>query len=465
MIDFNTIIPRMKELYVSNTERFVMMKNGLTFTPKFGGKYKRLDDAALYAHLTQTMTVCVFGGERGTKFACFDVDIDDVELLRRVILGLTTYGIPYENICVSSSGGKGYHVEVFFDGEVATGMLKEMYMYITETSQLPRKKVEFRPTAKQSIKLPLGIHIKTGNICWYLDRNTFEPITGDEGYRYVFGIKRMPAGDIMKLVADHREEYQALFPPRQRKEMVDSDAEFPIITDGNFPKLTEPGTRHNTMVAIAVYLFAQGKGAEEIHQELLRWVDKQDPSLISSEPADIEADAAGIASWVMRNGRRYADPFITGGDLDLVLAQPTPLRRKLVFFLAAFIRRYGRLRMPGRAMSYYLGATQNYILKNLGELADEGFITMTGGGVGRGGNRPAREANTYSFGRRWPRADDEEIIRLEYDFRPDGFAAAFYTTLQKNVPAEMLRKRLRPKEREEALQFMNNNTEESTQNG
>ena len=450
-IDFNYIIPELRRLYISNYSRYVIMKPGMTFVPKTKHGFRKLDDTALYSHLIHKTTVCIFGGETGSKFMCFDVDLPDADVLRGVIFGLTSYGIPYDNIYVSSSGGKGYHVEIFFDGEVPTPKLHEMYMYITETQDLPRSKVEFRPTPNLSIKLPLGIHMKTGNMCWFLDKTTLAPITGYAGYNLLFNIRRLDPAVVVQLIDEHHAEYEEFFPARPA--IVDSNVSFPIIEDGNFPKLTEPGTRHNTMVAIAVYLRARGYSAAEIVDELLEWADQQDRKFFSSDRDDVIRDAAEIAKWAMANGHKYAKPFITQKELNFVIAQPTPLRRKLVFFLALFFHRSGKIKLPARRISYYVGGHPNYITDTLMELMAERYIKRDVGAAHNVGGEPRRDPNTYCPGARWPVGGGDSIELADYEYTASGFSGAYWRALADNVAEDVLAATLRPKERREMQEF------------
>ena len=130
---------------------------------------------------------------------CFDVDDGNPDTVRAIMRGLASCGIESRYVHVSTSGGKGYHVEVFFDYPVETWKLKRVYDWIIAEMSLDRKKVEFRPTNKQAIKLPLGVHHKTGNTCWFLDKETFAPI---ETKTHIFDIEVFSAIKLSSIVRD-----------------------------------------------------------------------------------------------------------------------------------------------------------------------------------------------------------------------------------------------------------------------
>ena len=456
MDDLSPIVKRLTELYVSERYKYLAMyDNKNNFTRSYAKGKFRLKDKDIWCHLAGKYCIGVFAAGRGARFICFDVDIDDLDIVRKVRDGLVDYGFPAENIYVSASGGKGYHVEMFFDGEIPVERLREIYMYVTERGHLPRRKVEFRPAIKQAIKLPLGVHRETRRVCWFLDQNTFEPICGDDGYNYVFQIGRLGCAFAEALVDQHRDEYLKLFPPRpERPAKQTYDAEsFPKVDGDNLITLKEPHTRHNAMVSIAVYLFSKGLSQEEIFSTLMDWYEKQDKSLISSGAADVEADAAKIANWVMKNGYRYADPFILRSDLEVCLAQPTRVRRKLAFLLAAFGRRHGKVEMSGARIGTYVGATENYVVSAIREMSKRRLVCIAGGNRGRRGSSFSCEANTYS----WRGCDGaSEPIKFAWDFKAETFMDAWCAFIVGNVSPDCWKKIFTAKE----LKELNNYLEE-----
>ena len=100
------------------------------------------------------------------------MDDGAAETVHAIINFLTALGFPQDRIYVSFSGGKGYHVEMFFDRLVYTNRLYALYSTVISQSDLDPRKVEFRPLPGNAIKLPLSIHGKTGNVCWFVDQKT-----------------------------------------------------------------------------------------------------------------------------------------------------------------------------------------------------------------------------------------------------------------------------------------------------
>lgn len=169
--DTNVIANALANLYVTYRQRFnMMMPDGAIFMPKHAGKPLPLKNAHLVSHVRRKYAVAIYAGKCASKFLCFDVDTRDETLVRSILRELEALGIPEATMHVSTSGGKGFHIDLFFDGPIYTRDLRILYDDLATRVDLSR--VEFRPTHKQSIKLPLSVHSRTGNMCWYLDRHT-----------------------------------------------------------------------------------------------------------------------------------------------------------------------------------------------------------------------------------------------------------------------------------------------------
>ena len=111
---------------------------------------------------------------------------------------LRSLGLPRDKAYVSFSGRKGYHVEVFFDRIVDLGSLFNLYCHVIKGGALNPEKVEFRPTPTMAIKLPLSVHGKTGNVCWFVDQATLKPI---EDAAYIAGIEPVHVADVIEALS------------------------------------------------------------------------------------------------------------------------------------------------------------------------------------------------------------------------------------------------------------------------
>ena len=171
------LLEHLKRLYVTCRSHYVVSRPGQKFyVPKSNGTFFRLTDNVLLKHLHREYAVGIYAGDEGSRFICFDVDDGNPNTVTDVINELEALGIPRNRVYVSFSGRKGYHIEVFFDAIVPTERLHSLYLHVIQNGGFDPGKVEFRPTSKMAIKLPLSIHGETGKICWFVNPSTLEPI-------------------------------------------------------------------------------------------------------------------------------------------------------------------------------------------------------------------------------------------------------------------------------------------------
>lgn len=239
-----------KRLYVSCRSHYIISRPGQKYyAPKKDGRFCYLTDNVLLKHLRREYAVGIYASNEGSRFICFDVDDGNLVTVSQVINELAALGLPRERIYVSFSGRKGYHVEVFFDRVVETNRLYNLYQHVVVNGSLDPRKVEFRPSQKMAIKLPLSVHWATGKICWFVNPETLEPI---EDAMYLAEIEQVQVDDAK----------DALSLPA----LDSSNGEDHATADrdkGMGATLTAPGTRHDAMVSIAVYQRSQNASREE----------------------------------------------------------------------------------------------------------------------------------------------------------------------------------------------------------
>lgn len=368
------VVDRLSFLYISSRNKYLisLRKVGLFVVKKKGATGTvpaTLTDKAVFGHVNRRYALGVFAGESGSKFICFDVDLKEKDVVQSVINSLVGFGIPRKHIYVSTSGGKGYHVEVFFDTIVNTCSLKRLYRAVIQHTGLNPKKVEFRPTYTQGIKLPLSVHYKTGNIAWYLDNN-FEEI---KCLDYIFDIKQYSAEEFYKLDLPTvtTEEYKACRHASNAEIALDS-----YDGVGMPPPMTEPGTRHNMMVRIAIKCHAGT--AEKCERLLYTWYTQQDPKLIGTDESDIVLDIKEIAAWAQANGLLSikTKPCITQEDVLRVLAQKTKLSRKIMFYMLVRINDspWRTKKESIRGIAQFTGASINGVQACVSDMLANGDI-------------------------------------------------------------------------------------------
>ncbi|MBS7577096.1 MULTISPECIES: hypothetical protein [unclassified Enterococcus] len=145
----------------------------------------RLNEWKVRKHLNGEYTLGIKLGSYGlTKFLCFDIDIMDEGDRRWTTIELidvlnSYYGISMQDIHVWYSGMKGYHVDLYFDGFIREREFENFYYEVLSRMGETIHRIERRPTTGLGVKLPLGIHLKTEEFCYYVDNRTLEPLPID----------------------------------------------------------------------------------------------------------------------------------------------------------------------------------------------------------------------------------------------------------------------------------------------
>ena len=430
-----------------------MAINGTYYTPHKGDDYKKLDNSAIIGHLNQKYAVGIFSAKHGSKFICFDVDLPDPEVVHRVIHGLCLFGFPKEQIYVSSSGGKGYHVEMFFTNLVYLNLLHDLYLWVLQKEGLDKKKVEFRPTYTQAIKLPLGKHHKTGNICWYLDRDTLAPIE-DQGY-------------VMKIIPMDRDRVEKMIQAKLASEGISSGffnephSSEPCLSEpcskdeaqieySDDPMMTAPGTRHSMMKYIAVRERYKDTPQEEIEEKLKDWASKQNPDFITDPWGVVMYDAEHLAHDVWKPTFVVKDRvlIITKGDIQDILSCHASLQKQILFLILLYTRRYGTACLSAARIARHMKCSPLGVQKALVSLGEKGLISKSPGKTVYSKGKFVAGANVYKF-RPSLGGDVGTTISVDWNFKEDTFKGVYLKTMRDNVSREDWKKYFTKKEMEE----------------
>lgn len=314
-------------------------------------------------HLQGHYTLGVFAGEIFTKFICFDVDVKDPQMAKWTVYKLVDIlqqiGISGEFIYISTSGNKGYHVEIFFNKPVFNTDIKQFYLMVLNYAELLNidyGKVELRPTHTQGVKIPLGKHFTTNRICWYVDYDTgLKPV---EDYNYILCIQQMDteffydilnkAKDSIDITEQQAIEYENIVskhrPLKIYQENIDINITIEAIEQLIKTGLKMTGTRHNSLLKIAKYNKYNGMSAEENKQFLIEWMEKQDERTYSTEWTDVLKDIDEIVNDVYEKNyslvTKKKDITITSNEIEEILKIKGKNHKLVLYTLLVHSKRY-----------------------------------------------------------------------------------------------------------------------------
>lgn len=217
--DLRPVAIKLKELYVDYPNKYLEQYKDSRGEAKYRTikAYKpgnKLDEPALIEHLRGNKTYGILLDPKTnlTRFMTFDVDIEGNDRLAKevtqdiVTLLVQYYGIPREEIHISYSGVKGYHIDLFFDKSVDFSVLVPFYEEVLEKLRIKKESVELRPT-RQGVKIPLSLHKKNSKFCSYIKNyRTLELLSQEEALEYVMNITPMSFEDFEEFVLNDIEE-------------------------------------------------------------------------------------------------------------------------------------------------------------------------------------------------------------------------------------------------------------------
>lgn len=172
------IVKFFDEFYITLRQSYLAYgADGQAYTLRAGQIYGdsdkpllKLNKRHIEEHVKHRKTFGIKFPMQGSKVICFDVDLDDFNIVKKVYNSLINY-IDRRAILITKSGGKGYHIDVFLNKLLDRHSIKIFYQLILNESELDEKTVELRGASDQGMKLPFGIHRKTNKYCCAMDIN------------------------------------------------------------------------------------------------------------------------------------------------------------------------------------------------------------------------------------------------------------------------------------------------------
>jgi len=402
----------------------------ISYVPTYTEESKYLlTDAIILKHLTQQTTIGIFSGSIITSFMCFDVDIKNEELCKwavdKIVDALQNIGIAGKYIHISLSGSKGYHIEIFFDEPVYLSDISKIYKIILEDTDLENidyGEVELRPCLTKGrpkgVKLPLGINLKTNNICWFCDYN--KGLVPIKKYDYVLSIEPMPKQILLNIL---EKEADILITPKQQdeiEEIIDKhkplkeyknniDEKFTIeqveniITNG----LTITGSRHNALFNIIKYYKHLGLSKDDNKDFIIQWMEQQDKTTYTTKWDAILLDIDEMIEYVYSHSCSFVlknvDISVSIEEIMEIININGKNDRLVLYSLLIHSKRYavksGVFYMSYAQMTQVTGIkSRTTLVKIIKQLEELKLITVTRGETPTFNtklNKPVSETNRY----------------------------------------------------------------------
>jgi hypothetical protein len=409
------VIDKIFELYVLQNKKYLRQnpKDYATLESRNDNKEKPLMSYMLKNHLEQKATYGVFAGKYYTKFLCFDVDYaDNSELSKWVTYKLTRTlsELGLGEYHVSFSGRKGYHIDIFIEDLIDIKTAQEFHKLVLERSEIPtidKGQVEYRPTFKQGVKLPLGIHQKSEKFCGYCDIDDgLNVLSVKDSIDYLFQIRKVKKQAILDILereldlSEYGKGYS--FPketPKKEDILVTENAiaqhkNLPIYEPTEDSKIDNAiellnqgfkvqGSRHNSIMNIALYLKYLGNEKVDTLEQLYKWMAWQDSRLYNSSVAECHRDIYEVVEWVYEKDcsiqAKKKEATVTLPEINAIITQCPQKNQKLIMYALLvhskfFPSKDGVFYMTFEQISKATGLAKNTVCLQVNKLGDLGVL-------------------------------------------------------------------------------------------
>lgn len=431
------LIAKFNELYIQTRRKYLVQFSNAsyrTFDKERHSKIIALNDGMLANHLAGDITYGVFNGGYFNKFIALDVDFKDNALARWTTLKVidvlvSEFHINRRDIHVSTSGNKGYHIELFFDEPIKAADVKAFYdRVMAQVGHVDGGEVEYRPSWTQGVKLPLGVHQKTGNRCWFVDNWTLKPI---ESYEYLLAIKPMPASAInaesFGLTERQAQEFEEVATSTNTSVNVldQSDAIKKAARVLEAGRLVASNTRHNTTFMLACFFNSQGWEQGDAVEEIMNVLENTPRDYFSpdSTPQHWRNEAERLTGYVFTNditlGNADKPIEIAKHEILVVLECGTFRQKQLAYAMLVTSKRYGQTfyLTTFTAMKMIGTKSRTTVHNAIKKLVDCGFIEYRRKGEidkarTRETGRVYSKPNKYRLTIDQPPGDDDERVKV-----------------------------------------------------
>ncbi|GGA36061.1 TOTE conflict system archaeo-eukaryotic primase domain-containing protein [Psychrobacillus lasiicapitis] len=405
------IIKKINELFIMARYQYLILSehgNYQTFNSYKNEKVFPLNDYVVQRHIDGKATLGVFSSTYHTKFICFDIDVKDKVKAKwtvyRLVNALMELGIQNEEIHISISGNKGYHVDLYFNEPIKNELAHELYLLTMNKSELLKidyGEVEYRPNGmRQGVKLPLGINFKNKRKprCWYVDY--YKGLKPIRNVQYILKIKQMDIGTIYNILERERdmveekevrevEEVRGFIdskytPLKIYRENIGEQETIEAIEKLLHTGLTTTGMRHNSLFKLAKYFRHQGLTEEENYKKLVEWLSEQDTRCYTTKWEDCIKDIQSSVKYIYENEVSLTieekDLFVTYEEMRQILQLKSKNEKLLTYCLLIHSKRYamknGNFYMVFRQMSEASGLAEKTTRNLIDVLEQNGVIEI-----------------------------------------------------------------------------------------
>lgn len=393
------IIDKLFEFYlIQHIHYLVQMKDGSFITRNNRNKPLRLHH--LQSHLSGKKPIGTFAGTYLTKFICFDIDYRNPQTAKWVTYKITHTldEVGLHNYAVSYSGTKGYHVELFYDKAISVEASRRFFEFIVlkaDLSAVEGGEVEFRPSATQGVKLPLGVHQKTGNYCGFCTVDDgLRVMDREESGAHFLALKKTDHAAVLAIIADEHAydsraagDMENAISRHKPLAIYDQSESYTLAhaADRYYTGLTGPGQRHKSFLLLARLMNHNGVERPEAITAITDWFAWQDTRYYTSDWAFCIRDIRECVDFVYEANQtllvEQRDLTVTFAEVDAIIRRcPQKNQKALTYALLVHSKRWagdgGVFYMTGNQMAVAAGIDDNTAGRQINKLERLGVIEI-----------------------------------------------------------------------------------------
>lgn len=393
------IVDRIFDLYlIQHYHYLIQMKDGSYITRN--DRRKPLRQHHLQSHLNGKLPVGTFAGAYLTKFICFDIDYRDPDTAQwvtyKIAQTLDAHGL--HNYAVSFSGTKGYHVELFYDKAISVDASRQFFEYIVHKADLTAAtggEIEYRPSATQGVKLPLGINQKSGNYCGFCTvEDGLRVMDREESAAYFLALKKTAHAAILAIIAgnqayDNRAAGDMENAISRHKPLViyDQSESYTLsyAADRYYTGLTGPGQRHKSFLLLARLMNHNGVERADAVDSITEWFGWQDERFYSTEWSLCVRDLRECVDYVYDHDKtlivEQRDLTVTFAEVDAIIRNcPRKNQKALTFAMLIHSKRLanesGVFYMTYKQMEETVGVDEKTARRQINQLQKLGVVEI-----------------------------------------------------------------------------------------
>lgn len=427
------VAKKLAELNVTRRDECLLQKKDGTYT--WFSAFK-LHDNRLINHVKGSETIGIFSGQIYSKVLIFDVDTkENAEVDARHLINVleNDFNIDREYINVVFSGDKGYHVTLYFDDVIGLKLLHNFYLNVITAAGFTINQVELRPLYKQGVKLPLGIHKKTGKRCWFVDNQTFKHI---RSYKHIFNVKVLDANNFVLEQTQLLLDDITFLNDEQKVELAKIHSAVNLSTEDKLyysknlslilesKTLLKANTRNSATLFLAMFL-KNAKGLSEretvdIITEIMINTKRTKKEFIESSEKSIKSKTKAVVKCVYKHNYKIStkihDVYFTKDEI-LHLLSINKWNAKLLFFVHLVQSK----RYISDDATYYISYNQmldmlagtftsrQAVANQLKYLIEQGYLEVVSKGY-YNSNTKVSCATTYKIAHQFEDSDNKVLI-------------------------------------------------------